>query len=87
MTISIAPVTAATRDAIVDGLVDQALNIVEQGDVRIYTRVGDTVAAPAIINLVRPSNWISVITGLGGDEQYERAVDIADEVSVQVGAS
>lgn len=87
VTISIAPVTPATRDAIVTGLVDQALNIIEQGDLRIYARVGDSVAAPAIINLVRPTSWISVITGLGGDEQYDWAVEIADDVSARVGAS
>lgn len=87
VTISVAPVTNATRDGIVTGLVDQALNIVEQGDLRIYARIGDTVAAPAIINLVRPTSWISVITGHGGEEQYAWAVEIAEEVSTQVGAS
>ncbi len=87
VTISIAPVTPATRDGIVTGLVDQALNIIEQGDLRIYARTGDSVAAPAIINLVRPTSWISVITGLGGEEQYDWAVELADDVSTQVGAS
>ncbi len=87
VTISVAPVTAATRTWIVDGLVAQALNVVEQGDLRIYTRIGDPVAAPAIVNLVRPDSWISVITGLGGEEQHLRAVGIAEEVSIRVGAS
>lgn len=87
VTISVAPVTAATRSWIIDGLVAQALNIIEQDDLRIYTRIGDPVAAPAIVNLVRSDSWISVITGLGGEEQHLRAAEIADEVSVRVGAS
>lgn len=84
--ISVAPVSAATRAPIVDGLVAQALNIVEDGDLVVYARIGDPVAAPAIVNLLRPTSWISVMPGLGGEEQYELAVEIADEVSAQTGA-
>lgn len=86
ITISVAPVTPATRGAIVDGLVAQSLNIVEDGELVVYARLGDPVAAPAIVNLLRPTSWISVIPGLGGEEHYELAVEVAEEVSEQVGA-
>lgn len=86
ITISVAPVSPANRPGIVDGLVAQSLNIVEDGDLVAYGRLGDDVAAPAIINLLRPDSWISVIPALGGEEHYELAVAVAQEVSSEVGA-
>lgn len=48
--------------------------------------MGDEVAAPAVVNLIDDDSWVSVIEGLGGQEFYEEAVEIADEAAAQVGA-
>ena len=84
--ISVAPLVAATRDTVIEDLVDQGLNERVAGAVLIYERIGDEVAAPAVVNAVHEDCWVSVIEGLGGEDFYEEAVAIADEVEVQVGA-
>jgi hypothetical protein len=84
--ISVAPLVAATRDTVIEDLVEQGLNERVAGDALIYERVGDEVAAPAIVNVVHDDCWVSVIEGLGGADFYEEATVIADEVETQVGA-
>ena len=84
--ISVAPLVAATRDTVIEDLVEQGLNERVAGAVLIYERIGDSVAAPAVVNAVHEDCWVSVIEGVGGEDFYEDAVAIADEVEVQVGA-
>ena len=84
--ISVAPLVAATRDTVIEDLVEQGLNERVAGAVLIYERIGDEVAAPAVVNAVHEDCWVSVIEGVGGEDFYEEAVAIADEVEVQVGA-
>ena len=84
--ISVAPLVAATRDTVIEDLVEQGLNERVAGAVLIYERIGDEVAAPAVVNSVHEDCWISVIEGIGGEDFYEEAVAITDEVEVEVGA-
>ena len=84
--ISVAPLVAATRDTVIEDLIEQGLNERVAGAVLIYERIGDEVAAPAVVNAVHEDCWVSVIEGVGGEDFYEDAVAIADEVEVQVGA-
>lgn len=84
--VSVAPLASATRDAVIGDLVEQGLNQRLDGETIIYERVGDEVAAPAVVNLIDDDSWVSVIEGLGGQEFYEEAVEIADEAAAQVGA-
>lgn len=85
--VSVAPLVEATRDAAIEDLVEQGLNERVAGEALIYERVGDEVAAPAIVNVVHDDCWVSVIEGLGGQDFYEEAVEISDEVLEQVGAA
>jgi len=84
--VSVAPLVAASRATVIEDLVEQGLNERVAGEVLIYERVGDEVAAPAIVNVVHDDCWVSVIEGLGGEDFYEEAVEIAGEVQTQVGA-
>lgn len=84
--VSVAPVADATRAAVIEDLVEQGLNERVDGEALIYERIGDEVAAPAIVNAVHEDCWVSVIEGLGGQEFYEEAAEIVDEVEAQVGA-
>lgn len=84
--ISVAPLVASSRATVIEDLVEQGLNERVAGEALIYERVGDEVAAPAIVNIVHDDCWVSVIEGLGGEDFYEEAVDISDEVETQVGA-
>lgn len=84
--ISVAPVSAATHDGIVDALVAQSLNERVDGDALVYERQGDEVSTSAIVNVVREDSWISVFEGLGGAAFHDEALQIADEVAQQVGA-
>ncbi|AYF98759.1 hypothetical protein [Protaetiibacter intestinalis] len=86
VTVSVASLDAATHDEVVAALVAQGLNTRTEGDAVVYERVGDEIAAPAIVNLLREDSWISVIEGLGGTAFHEEAVDIAAEVETQLGA-
>lgn len=84
--ISVAPLVETTRGTVIEDLVEQGLNERVDGETLIYERIGDDVAAPAIINVVDDDSWISVIEGLGGQDHYEEAVEISDEVVEQTGA-
>jgi len=84
--ISVAPLAASTRGSVIEDLVEQGLNERVAGEALVYERVGDEVAAPAIVNVVHDDCWVSVIEGLGGQDFYEEAATIADEVETQVGA-
>jgi hypothetical protein len=82
--VSVAPVSAATRSGIVDGLIAQGLNEAEVDGALTYAVVGDAVSSPGILNVVRDDSWISVIEAVGGEERFQRATALVDEVTAQV---
>ena len=84
ITVSVAPLTAATRASTIDSLIAQGLNEAVVDDGVTYALLGDENSAPAILNIVRPHSWISVIQALGGEAFFTEAVEIADEVADEV---
>lgn len=80
VTVSVAPISAASRAPIVAQLIDQGLNEEITGDATIYWQEGDTDEQPAIVNVIRNGSWISVIQTIGGPAAYDEAIDIAGEV-------
>ena len=79
-TISVAPLTAATRPAVVASFAEQGLNEETTEDAVAYGVQGDRTLDPAIMNVLRGDSWISVIATIGGRDSYEQSVEIADEV-------
>ena len=79
VTVSVAPITAESRAPIVAQLVYQGLNESVAGDANVYWQEGDTEEQPAIVNVVRPDSWISVIQTIGGRTAYDEAVEIAND--------
>jgi hypothetical protein len=86
VTVSVAPLRPETRSGIVEDLVAQGLNETPLDDAISYSRLGDEVSSPAIVNVLRNDNWISVIEALGGEAFLEEALTISDEVAVTVHA-
>jgi hypothetical protein len=85
VTISVAPLSAATRDDVVmDLAVTQGLNEETFDGATIYWQQGDTELEPAILNVLRAESWISVIETVGGPDSYNEAEDLADEVRALV---
>lgn len=84
VTVSVAPLTAANRAAVVAQLTDQGLNESVEGTATTFWQKGDTVSQPAILNVLGASNWISVIVTIGGNDAYDDAVAIATEVAETV---
>jgi len=84
VTVSVAPVSAASRVPILAQLTDQGLNETIEDDAVVYWQQGDTDEQPAIVNVVRDDSWISVIQTTGGTDSYEEAVVIADEAHAAV---
>ena len=81
VTVSVAPLSAATRtDVVTDLVVTQGLNEEAFQGATIYWQQGDTELEPAILNVLRAESWISVIVTIGGEDSYADAEDIADEV-------
>jgi hypothetical protein len=86
VTISVAPLRADTRSGIVEELSGEGLTETPLDDAITYSRVGDEVSSPAIINVLRHNSWISVIEALGGEAFMEEALTISDEVASTVHA-
>jgi hypothetical protein len=86
VTVSVAPLSAATRSGIVEELIGQGLNETPLEDAISYSRLGDEVSSPAIVNVLRTHTWISVIEALGGEAFLEEAITITDEVAAHVHA-
>jgi hypothetical protein len=86
VTVSVAPLSAQTRSGIVEELITQGLNETQLEDAISYSRLGDEVSSPAIVNVLRHDSWISVIEALGGEAFLEEALTICDEVAAQVHA-
>jgi hypothetical protein len=83
-TVSVAPLTAATRPAVVASFAEQGLNEAVVGDGVAYGVQGDRTLDPAIMNVLRGDSWISVIATIGGSDTYAQAVEIAQEVADRV---
>lgn len=82
--VSVAPVTASSRSRIVSTLIAAGL-IESQIDGAIsYARIGDEVSAPGELHVIRTDSWISVVVALGGEERFQRATELVDEVTSQV---
>jgi len=79
-TISVAPLTAATRPAVIASFAEQGLNEEVVGDAVAYGVQGDRTLDPAIMNVLRGESWISVIATIGGTDSYNQSVEIAQEV-------
>lgn len=84
--VSVAPVTADTRDGIVQSLIDQDLNEgTDETGASTYSILGDTAAnVPAMYNVINDDSWISVISVFGGETFFEENVAIAELVHDQV---
>lgn len=80
ITISVAPLTAATRPAIVASFVDQGLNEATLDDASTFAVQGDKNQNPAVYNVLRGDSWISVLATIGGTDSYAEAVEVAAEV-------
>lgn len=84
ITISVAPLTAGNRAAVVDNLIAQGLNEAPLDDGISYAQLGDENSAPAILNIIRDDSWVSIIEALGGEAFFDEAVELASEVADQV---
>jgi len=80
ITVSIAPL-GTNRPTVVQSLIDQGLNEAIDGDVTLYAVQGDEDHAPAILNVLRPESWISVIQTIGGAASFDEALTVADEAA------
>ena len=81
VTVSVAPLNTENRSGIVEELIGQGLNEAPLADAITYSRLGDEVSSPAIVNVLRNHSWISVIEALGGEAFLEEALTISDEVA------
>lgn len=79
--VSVAPVTSATRAGIVSALIDNGLVESQVDGALTYARIGDEVSAPGELHVIRTDSWISVIEALGGEERFQQATELVDEVT------
>lgn len=82
--VSVAPITTATRSGIVGSLLDSGLIESQVDGGLTYARLGDEVSAPGELHVIRTDSWISVIEALGGEDRFQRATELVDEVTEQV---
>ena len=87
LTISVAPLSPSTRPGIVTDLTNQGLNVETLGNVSRYGQFGDEQSQPAILNVLRPDSWISIISTFGGQTLYDEAVTLSDEAAQQAYAA
>jgi hypothetical protein len=80
LTISVAPLSASTRPAIVASFNEQGLNEATVDDAVTFAVQGDKNLNPAVYNVLRGESWISVIATIGGTDSYNEAVEVAAEV-------
>ena len=83
VTISVAPLSADVRAQALDSFATQGLdeNLTENS--ATYATSGDE-DQPAILNVLRDDNWISVIKTVGGEDSATDAAAIAAEVAATV---
>jgi len=81
VTISVAPLPAADRPAVISDLsVSQGLNESVGETATYYWKLGDSDDHPAILNVIEDDSWISVIQTIGGTDNYAQAEKLAAEV-------
>ena len=81
---SVAPITTATRSGIVGELIENGLVESQIEGAITYARIGDEVSAPAELHVIRTECWISVIEAVGGEDRFQHATELVDEVTEQV---
>jgi hypothetical protein len=82
--VSVAPVTPSTQSGIVSALIASGLVESQVDGTLTYARIGDDVSAPAELHAIRTESWISVIEAVGGEERFQHATELVDEVTGQV---
>lgn len=84
ITISVAPLTEASRPDVISSLSGQGLNANVDGPIATFAILGDAEHRPGILNVLRAESWISVIMTIGGTGPFDQALDLADEVAATV---
>jgi hypothetical protein len=82
--VSVAPVSAATRSGIVSALIESGLIESQIEGAISYARIGDEVSAPGELHVIRSDSWISVVEAVGGEDRFQHATELVDEVTEQV---
>ena len=83
--ISVAPLSASTRPAIVTDLADnQGLNETTGNGTTLYWQLGDRQLQPALLNALTADSWISIIRTMGGIDSYTLVESVAAEVHDEV---
>lgn len=82
--VSVAPITASTQSGIVSSLIASGLVESQVDGTLTYARIGDDVSAPAELHAIRVESWISVIEAVGGEDRFQHATELVDEVTAQV---
>lgn len=82
--VSVAPVTASNRSGIVSDLIAAGLIESQIEGAISYSRIGDEVSAPGELHVIRTDSWISVIEAVGGEDRFQHATELVDEVTAQV---
>jgi hypothetical protein len=77
-TVSIAPVTPDNRAQVIEGLLEQKLNVDQTpAGALIYAIDGDDTSTPATYNTLWPDAWYEVLVSPGGRISAEEAARIA----------
>ena len=87
VTVSVAPLSPATRPTVIDSFAAQGLNEQATDTATSFYLEGDREIEPAIVNMLQDESWISVITTVGGAAAYADAVKIVEEVRQTVYAA
>ena len=82
--VSVAPITPSSRSGIVAALIDNGLVESKVDGALTYARIGDEVSAPAELHVIRATSWISVVEAVGGEDRFQHATELADEVTERV---
>jgi hypothetical protein len=84
ITISVAPVSTDSLGRIIDSFISSGLNESQLDGASIFGKQGDAETTPAVINSIRATSWISVISTVGGVAPYEQAQAMVAEVTATV---
>ncbi len=81
---SVAPLSTATRSGVVSDLIERGLIESQIDGALTYSQIGDETSAQGIFNVIRSDSWISVIEAVGGEDRFQHATELVDEVTEQV---
>jgi hypothetical protein len=79
--VSVAPLSTATRSGVVSSLIETGLIESQVDGALTYARIGDEVSAPGELHVIRSDSWISVIEAIGGEDRFQQATELVDEVT------